>query len=304
MPPGGRLLDASIAGVPAQITSMGRNRWSVGLGTTRLPHRLRIAYEIPHGATRGQDWVLRPPTLVHSTTLTGRTLWTIMTTSDAERIVRVDGAKQLKLLDYEVFGVTAIRQLFDAPDVSWMDYSNMENKAWFAHWNGYIRRRTEHVRRLMDGRRDTSLAEGIVSDVEQSLDGIARQLGIEEETVASRVDNAEVRPPVASLASMETRYLVSGHDATSIQIRSANPASYDRSLRFIVATMLVLAGAVFAFGGSRADWLKWLDNHTGHIVILAGIAWWCLLFPSWLGVVIIAIGLLSRYWQPASSRYV
>ena len=80
--------------------------------------------------------------------------------------------------------------------------------------------------------------------------------------------------------------------------------SYDRSLRFVVATMLVLAGAVFAFGRSRVDWLNWLDNHTCHVLIVAGFAWWCLLYPSWLGVAITAIGLISWYRQPATGTRV
>ena len=95
---------------------------------------------------------------------------------------------------------------------------------------------------------------------------------------------------------------MSGLGVTSIRIQSATPASHDRSVRFIVATMLVLVGTLFAFGGSRTDWLKWLDNHTDQMLIVAGVAWWCLLYPSWLGVVIAAIGLLSRYWQPTPNH--
>ncbi len=293
MPPGSRLLDASIAGVPAQLTSMGSDRWSVGLGTTRLPHRLRIAYEIPHSPRRGRDWVLQPPTLIHSETDIGRTLWTITTAADSARIVHVDGADKLSPLEYRIAGIKAIRRLLDAPDVRSMDLSNSENNAWFTHWNGYIRRRIQAVRRLMESDQDAHVsAEKIVDDVEQRWEGLTRQIGINEENAANWENEAEVCPPVTRLGGVETRYLVSTLGASSIRIQSANPERYGRLLRFIVSMLFVLAGAAFAFGGSRADWLSWLDNHTAVAMIVVGVAWWLLIYPAWLGAVIAAMGLL------------
>ena len=313
MPPGGVLMDASVGGVSAQRTQVAENQWRVALGATRLPHRMRVAYRLPHQLRLDGTWNLQSPTLQLSENLNARTLWTISTMDDVAQNNTLANAGSMTSVDYAITKVTALRHLFNAPDVTSVDYSDPEAIAWYAHWNDYIRDHITYTRELIKHSStsltaaEQSLVDQTIAEMEHELQQVETQLGVVSTETASdelgpsaRLMIEPRRPPLTTHFGSQTSHFATGLGVSTVQIRSTGTGDFDRMMRFVSAIAMVVVGVALGFGGRPADWEIWLQHRKGILLLFLSVLWWFALYPRWFAVIIAMMGIWLWFWPENS----
>ncbi|HEX3727790.1 MAG TPA: hypothetical protein VHV08_16170, partial [Pirellulales bacterium] len=293
VPAGCRLLHVSIDNLPAQIVGLKANRWRVTLGPPQLPQRLEVIYSGPLVEYQGNQR-FEAPRLVGLEV--EKTLWTINSlpsftiAAPSQNIAPVSSAKQ-SLTRLETIG--ALMQL---PSEVIGEHLPEEILRWYRPW----KRRYQESRKMFAAQLARFVQGGETSPEASE----ARRMDQQIEAVDARIGSANLGTrPVISAPEAWGLLLSSEHDwsptyyqslgqVAQIDVRVATSYSSDIPAR-VAGGLAIVALGVFAALALRMRKLP--DVSPWIVVAVVGVAWWLLLAPSFVGLVLLAVALATAF---------
>jgi hypothetical protein len=324
VPEGLQLVQLSVGGVPAMAlprdVDAGR-LYRVSLGPKMLPQRIEVVFAgRPTEYLSGGRQRFDAPRL--GDLPVRRTLWRVVGPPLYEP-VGATGADLVSPLQHELIRMNSLAALVE-PASRITGEGSEEMARWYRAWVPRLAGSLEQVRRYASRTAGTELAQTARAElptIERMQNEIAGRLGVNDAAGERRVsllacpavpaETGAVAQYTAGQASSGTRCALDRRCSIARCATQGGPGSMTLSYRRIEAGWFCgrLPGAL-ALGmlicltvlGVRRGLLPGLLDRLPHrVVVIAGLAWWLLLWPSVLGVVIVLLSLtgwLRSRWRP------
>lgn len=293
LPGGCRLVNASVAQLPALVTELGPARWRLGLGPARLPQRIEVIYTYPGDGAR-------PPQSIPAPRLVGieigHVLWTVYTASPS----RSQTAPSVSLVaptEQQLKRLQSVAKLVELPTEVVTDHLPEEIARWYDVWRQrYAAGRADLRAELVAaGRELPASREPIVAErLDERIAAIDERLGAPQSD-AARSRPQTVSSQIALLTQAKLPALHAASDTTphDLELRPPPTASESSLPRLFFAVVLTLAAATAAWWVRR----RGLPTFAPWVVATAiGFVWWLALTPSGLGLLLIAVACCTALW--------
>jgi hypothetical protein len=289
MPPGSTLIHAAIERLPAVISPVAKGRSRLALGPQQLPQRIELLYT---GVVNQRQ--LQPPKLVD--VKVQQTLWTLYrmptvavrqrgadarTSSSEQQLIRLENVSALVELPSEVIG----------------EHLPEEVARWYDGW----RRRYETDRHNLQleliaaGREVIQSEESITARrLDQRMQSIDERLAAPQNGLRP-VDHTSVRASFvdAFASGMETDHFSTRDPSGALPLEASHVNSGSATMRWLAALVLALA-AIAILWRMRGRTFPQLNPWAGAAI--AAFAWWLLLTPSFLGLLVLALIAAAQLW--------
>jgi len=281
MPTTFKLVNASVATLPASLQALQGNRWRIQLGPEQLPQRIEIVFQ--GIIARGTTTTVLPMPLLEGIDVE-RTLVTVIGPRDSKGLQLLDGLTEVEPVQLDRFRQDSIAQLLDLTADVVAENAPQEIADWYFPWIMRLNRARRNLATHSNGEDPALLAQ---------QQAIADDLGTSEvlETVL-----ASELPAVRASIWMESSIKVSGTTLGTVEAINVSQMSsrVSRSLNhWIVAGLLVLCSWGFSTKTMRKWFAQWNARWPYWPVPFLGVLWMMVLFPTLLGVVVLAI---SVWW--------
>jgi len=297
LPDSFRLVQATVAGMPALMHPLQeKNLWRLALGSRQLPQRIEVVFagklsesDVARGGFTVPAPVLREVDVE-------RTLWTIRGPDRFGTGIPEPADSRIGGTGQEMCRLQAAMALVDLPPDVVAESGREEIDRWYLRW---ARRMAAARRRIArqwrqpprEGRFDPLDSERI--DREQAE--VAERLGVTP--LGGRVarEATLVGDPAAVLDAVTRRQREVTHCTFKGAAGSASlrypPDRSDLLVRLLAALALVTVTALVMLARCRTIVGDWLMRWPQAAGVMAGLAWWLWLTPSWLGWLIVLISL-------------
>jgi hypothetical protein len=286
------LVDSSAA------TTTAPQRWRLAVGASQLPQILRVVYtgQLPAGRQASAPYAFQTPRLARLPV--ERTLWTVY---PAERLgVRSarDIAQPAGSLESELVRLETLASLLQMPPEVLSDRSPEELRPWYIRLARSLRAaqaRAVYFEQFSGG-------PGAADALDERLEPLWRQweglLGNGDLTAQIQRDARQHSAPAQLLAAASPAAR-RNHRGAAVQVTASPSATRDGDLPArLLASLLAVAMAVLVFVPARLAWLgDALEAHPHVLGVLAGLAWWLWLAPSFMGWIILLASLLAGFWS-------
>jgi hypothetical protein len=310
MPPGLRPLHASVDGasvIPVPLEDNAERR-SLLIGWNPLPRRIEIVFEgeLSHGDDVSS---IRIPTPWLETTdgealPVYNTFWAVASPS-AYKATMKDGLDEVEYAEARLAHLCDVMETIETLHT----VESPEISAWYRSWSSrwaLLSSRTQSRLSVKSdvGNQSSESSEGSSTANLEALD--TRQLQLAESLGLTNVRNSVPRGSSNGLVSSEEVWeslyhgprVVRGHAeerVASIEIRGkplqVAPLGGKITRAAGVASIMILVLVAWTTG-----WIASLFRRSPHLVgVFLGLLWWVILSPSFLGLVIVAISLLSLF---------
>ena len=307
LPAGYKLVQVTVAGMPATPLSSGEHQWKIPLGPGAFPQRIEVLFSGRLSQPLAADRVR-----FDSPQLAGlpvrQTLWTI-SGPPLYQPGRPNGLKAVSRLEHELFRLRNVASLMDlAANVTTKEPEETDRwyRVWARRW-AVSRNQVERQLTLTD---QAGLSQGMRVKL-QSIDRppvpVAERLKIGD--VLAQVsaetpmaaDPAEVWLWTLDRPQSATWCVVQGA-ADSVTL-SYRPVEVWRTPRRLLLAAGLATLALLGILGIRCGLAGRLLCRWPHLVgVIAGLVWWLWLWPSILGWVIVLVCLLASFrpgWKRA-----
>ena len=287
LPANCQLLHASLESVPAQLAPLGDDRWRLSLGPPELPQRLEVIY-VGHASSSSGHGHFEAPRL--NDLQVDQTLWTIY---DLQRAADPADAKlaQASAVECQLLRLKCIAELAQLPAEIVGEHLPEEIARWYRPW-----------RNRYSATRDALTAAMTVAGRTSAQSGEAIEAG-RLDALIGEIDVRLASPPLNARASAlsetpselllavnpamrPSRFIVQG-PSSDIEIRYPQIASAGWAGRIAlgIGFLLIAMAAVVLLRDRELPKLKpWI------VITVVGVAWWLLLAPSVVGLLILIAG--------------
>jgi hypothetical protein len=320
LPPNQTLVAIELDGRPAVHRQLDPSRWQVALNTPQLPQSLEIVSRssAENGSTRISE-LQRASLLAHGKPIPAEmSLWSF---AYPERSVTrlVEDADNVTAVEQAALRFDRLVSITEAAKTTAAELPHPDGYNWFQPWANLLTAVRAETQQMNTGPQ----LERVESQVSHTFDDQITQAAARldkwindcrktlvgpnpEKTAAPiQVDEPLALPQPTAPAADEWTYYVAegGDDRLAIQLQ---PLDLTASQVRVIGLLLIVGGLIAAIWLLRrpvtADLLyRW--PHT--FGVLAGIAYWAWLWPSWLGILISAVSLwlaLRFNWPGRSLR--
>jgi hypothetical protein len=305
LPPGCRLVHASVADMPARMVPLDAGRWRVWLGPAHLAQQIRVLFaaRLARSSRPQPSWLVEVPRL--STLAVERTLWTIQGAELDAGQAHSDGglvtpcAQELLRLQQKAALIQAAADVLS--QVAPRDVAR-----WYEPW---IRRLAGVRSRLLQWHAQGSAgAAGAMPElalIEARQQAVAAQLGTEELLAAgwddplldTEFDAAEVS--ATSTAGSRQYCAFTGFVGTlPLLLPSAAADGTDRNWASVALLAALAVLALLVLPHPVCEPL--VRRHPAALGLLLGGVWWCWFTPSWFGPLVILLS--GLVWLRALAR--
>lgn len=296
LPPGCRLVQANVAGLPAQLSKLAEDRWRLKLGPAQLPQRMVVLFEGQLPPEPLPRRIVVPPRLLSIPV--ERTLWTIYAPSAAGRVRVLSEHAQSGAADLDLIRYSAYASLVDRAADFALEQPRIDVDRWYLPW----------ARRLAAGRERLAAysdASG-VNPYQQRIDSIEEQ----QHDDAERLDVTHIRSLAAAAPGpadvwstalggrTPTLYCSQSGAAERLELAVVRPAVSGVGWRLLLAPLLTAAALIVYLLVKRGVLGEWLLRWPHVFGVLLGLAWWLWLTPSLLGWVIVLVSVVSAWRLP------
>ncbi len=297
MPQGQQPLAVFVAGVPAVPEATRRpDRFRVPLGPAALPQRIEVLFSgtLPSW-TSSRHRRFESPSLENLPAQ--RTLWRISGPGQWEPTQGLpnDELQRLTPLEYDLARIKDAAAAVQRSAASLLDDPEAKTP-WYRRWATRLIFTEERIRRLLD---QTAQSPQNVETVIAALDTIegqqteiTRDLEIDRPVQASEA----VEPTELWCRLLDHRFgsthlrLQAGTEAPTVGYRGKPHA--DLGYRLMLAAVVIGAILLAALGWQWPAARAWLRRWPGTVAVLVGTAWWLWLALPFLGILIVAAGLI------------
>ncbi len=303
-----RLIQASVADVPATLTDLGSSQWQVALGPDQLPQRISVVFagSLPHGGSSIAATSFAAPQLLNVPV--ERTLWTVHRPDGVTGGQPVPPESRIDALRQEAFRLKASSDLVDlAVDVA-SESAPREIAPWYLRWmQRYFGSRNRLALLRLENRDTTAFEVANVEALEQDQVAFAARLG----TTELRNQLAAEPAPPPGLVDVWNLTQHESHDAATrcifqgassqLEVQYTALPSGDLPERAIVAWSILCLAVIARLLLLRGPIGEWFAQKPHALGVLLGLAWWLWLAPSLLGWAIVLVSILGalRFPWPA-----
>ncbi|HVT27074.1 MAG TPA: hypothetical protein VHE81_03560, partial [Lacipirellulaceae bacterium] len=299
-----QLVSLRINGQPTLIRRLDEAQWQIGLGPAQLPQFVEIVARSPLKNMRSSTILRRPTLFAYGQPIpTEMSLWSFAHPSkSATRIVH--GADQLSAIEQAALRLDRLVSIAESAQATAAELPSPDGYNWFQPWAQLLATARAQAQQTTAVRRSNSVQSQVSHTTEDQIGQAAGRLDkwlADCRKSLARPNSGETATetssdnPVASLlsdpAAGEWTYYVAegGKEQLNLELRPLAPTAAQTRL---FGLLLIAAILVAVVGLMR--WPAAMDfvNRWPHAFgILFGITYWAFLWPSWLGLVIAAIGL-------------
>lgn len=295
LPPGCRLVHATVEQLPPLVVALGENRWQLGLGPQQLPQRIEVLY-----TGSSQDSALhkhfQAPRLVDLDV--GQTLWTIYGLPRFGPAEARDANQRVTPAEHQLKRLSSIAALVELPAEVVGEHLPEEIARWYRSWRMRYRAARGALRsELIAAGRHTARSEESIAA--RGLDDRIRS--VDERLAATRIGSRRVSlgnasTQLAALAreTMRPVHYVGGDESDRLELRYARTAADPFPGRLLAGLAILFAA------GAMAWWLRSRTLPTFAPWLVAsglGLAWWLLLAPSVLGLLAFVVASSTGLWS-------
>ncbi|HIQ22594.1 MAG TPA: hypothetical protein EYH34_15320 [Planctomycetes bacterium] len=304
MPRGWQVLCAELNGRPAAIEPAGEGIWGVSLRPANGAGRLSLVFTGRQPLIgSGTAWTFDAPWIEDLPVR--QTAWTVVG-PPALSFRPAGGQGACDELDQALARLRSLKGLATAVDKTDFRWPR-QTAAWYRWWLGQWRAAWKGARGLMafgsPERRRLAIRQlnGLAETDKQLAEKLGLAAGAESQ-VAVPPERWECLQDWLSGAGGPDRIVrVLRTDGRAPLEVSVDPADAGQWTRRMFAALLVAAASLLAVVGvSNGLWLRVLHRWPHGIGVAVGLGWWLWLQPSWLGlamVVLILISLLRPAWR-------
>jgi hypothetical protein len=308
LPPACRLIQSSVADVPATLTALGDNQWHVALGPDQLPQRIAVVFagRLPADTPAGPATSFVVPQLLNVPV--ERSLWTVYSPDGMRDGRPVPLDSQIDALRQESFRLKVTSDLVDlAVDVA-SESAPKEIVPWYLRWTQRYFGSRNRLALLRLHQRGAAVSDAAnVEALEQDQAAFAARLGTTE--LRNQIA-AEPAPPPGTVDVWSLTQAESGEPATRcifqgavsrLEVNYDSPPRGDLPERAVVAWSIVGISLIVYLLLLRGAMGEWFVQKPHALGVLIGLAWWLWLAPSILGWVIVLVSILGalRFPWPA-----
>ena len=285
-PQGLRLLRVSVDGYPAELTSLGEQKWRLHLGRQPLPQRIEVVYEAPHNPSA--PLTLQSPRLAGLEV--GLTLWYVQGVGLQMEEVEAVGGQVLSAAEHGVARLRSLTDLLIADVDTARPLPYRDRSSWYLSW---WQRYTETRKRL---EQESRLGYPVEQPLDlNALDALWQTARERLEIVEQPGRPAAVPGPLTLVARLgdyrNGRYFEFSRDQATLQLQRR--ASVDRFAMWRVAAALLtllMVGGLWSTVATQWN-TEWLARNACPGAIVLGLVWWLWLSPSWMGWLIVCCSL-------------
>ena len=306
-----RLIHAKVGGLPARVRRVGEIEWEVALVSTWLPQRIEMEYTgvLSPALFRAPSVRFQAPELVGIDVQ--QTLWTVSAPSSVVIGNPYDKEHRISRSRQQFSRLKAMTELMDLSAHVVGEQTAKDVTNWYRIWAGRYRGARDQFTILQDGSTSTDELTAIESQQSQ----IAAHLGTQShwEALTHGLNDKDVGEAGDRYRALPADVEVGAHTVTSMFQGSRYSVKFSAPFRSpIVALMRYVAAAllmIWVWWASRRiplPWARWVTlcaRWPAFHGMLIGIIWWLWLVPSWLGLVIAAMGLLAAIGVDVLTRW-
>jgi hypothetical protein len=298
LPDGYRLHHVSVNGIPASVSATGENQWQLGLGSDQLPQRIEVVYQgrlAMDDATYGGS-ALAPQL---GDLAVQNVVWTVQSPSGFQ-LSTASSLRSTTAVRQEFVRLKSIAAVMNLAPAILPSEAEEEVAAWYAPWARRYTTSLAAVRRELLRTRDSETMrslEGELRALEQEQSQIARRLGMPQNLLrpatapSSAEQSRHLWDAVVRGGSPPLRYISNGPvEPLVVEAASGAAGHWFERLFWALVVMATVAGAISLMRSRYGDRL-WAWRHIAGVVL--GLAWWWLLWPAFLGWLIVAASLLA-----------
>jgi hypothetical protein len=297
------LLHASNESVPAQLASLGANRWRLTFESRRLPQRIELVYEGPLGGAAKRR-KFQSPRLVDLEV--ARTLWTVYGPPRAGLGQANTSAATATSAEQETQRLKSINGLVQLSAEVIGEHLPEEIVRWYRPWKSRYATARAALDRELASKHQTkgpTESDNEVREVDKQILAVDSRLG----AASPQVRQVALPPPASELLSsaranlLPTRCAIAGQ-AHDLELRYPQASSDGFWPRLFSGLAIVLAGASVWFLVRGRSLPKFAPA-----VVAAGVAvaWWLFLVPSLLGLLVLVAtswAVFRTKWQTTAAR--
>ncbi len=302
MPVGSELVSVAIDGLPVAPLVLGPNQWQLPLVSERLPQRIGAVFRSTLSAPLGGGPRNFSAPSLGDLPVT-QTLWTILSppqlvpkTGNDRNTVPLYQQQWLRLHNAAML-ITSAAELLQMDDAE-------ETRRWYQLQIQYLMAARSALQKKLDS---TPVSEPL-QKLKQEIEAVDRQ----QAECAERIGLTDVLMQAKAISPVTNeatdcwqagldestniaRFAVAGR-AASIAVDYQLIAQIGPGARLFA--VLCLAGGCFAIilGIRRGTWTTILKDRPYAVGIAAGLAWWCWLWPSFLGLAVAVVCLIA-WWR-------
>jgi hypothetical protein len=310
LPPELELVAATIEGSPATLVPLADRRWHVRLVSQQLPQQLAVLFQggCRPAEQKGVESLIVPWIAGFDIV---RTLWTIRGPSVARLQGKAAEQPPISQVQQESIRLRNTASLIESAVDSVLDSPAGEVRAWYQPWIVRVACSEARIERFRWAARPNESTVGSAA---------MRAIGDQQQSIAQRLNTnltlTDVRQETAHFSQPADLWEFGRHPGTvtsRFSFFGARPeltVAFEPSLKtawwptLLASLVLGLAGCGLGIL-SRRGWLaSWFRQWPHFVGVLLGVVWWLFASPSWLGWVIVAVGLFAAFRLPIPTHRV
>lgn len=298
--PNERLIHARADGVAAIARPVAENHWSIALGDAALPQQLEVVFTAElKEASRNGRLLLPAPVLIDLPV--EQTLWTVSAASDGAvgGSLNVAGAAPATAVDQDLIRLRTISQLLESAGSPPATDSGDQLAKWFGPWSDRLRMARAAIDRWRAGAAETTAIRNAVKEmhaIDERQAKLVRRLGIKPAKPAAEQQSADeafaLWKQTDEPGGPTADYYVHGIGPT---LALGLPRRGPDEVGWRLLTAILGAGGMgmmFWLAGRPGRWSAFFASPP-LIAVAIGLFWWLGMEPSWLGLLIVAGGLVA-----------
>lgn len=282
LPEGAKLRQALVGNTPAVIQREDERTWRLQLHHDQLPQQIEVLFQGTLPESETEELTLQAPVLEGLPV--ERTLWTVAPPSDEMKLSLREG--EMDRARHTLYRVRAAAVLLEHAASMATDSDVEQATTWFRQW--MERAAKSHAELMREEAADDQRSESLRAE-SQALAQQAQQWGVAGLT-ATAFDESPVARTFADLASATLpddgvlRTMLPG-SAEELRV-GYQPQEDAGRTPLLVAAVVLIVGVVLVLVSGSSQLREWLAAHPQAVGVAVGIAWWFLLTPGIVGLLI------------------
>ncbi len=314
LPADQKLVSVTLDGRPALKSALNDSQWHVALGAAQLPQSLGIVSRSVDGELRDP---CRPTLLVGDKPIPVEiSLWTVGDSGQSAS-GQIEGAAVVSAMDQAALRIDRMVSVAESAIATAAEAPSPDGISWLRPWVVLLQGVRDQTHQIMAQPTGPATAQ-VARSSEEQIDRALKRLDAWLEQARNFLTDPDApQTKMTALAAdsmiFSTQFSTApeamcyvaegGADRLPIQVAPVSPSLGQNQLLALLAVVALAAGCFWLIRSpAAADFLfRW-----PHIFgVLAGIAWWAWLWPSWFGLLIVAAStwLALRFdWPGRSTR--
>jgi hypothetical protein len=302
-----KLVHVSIDGLPTSPLPHESGIFQLPLVSYRLSQRIEVVFQGRfHDPLQSGPRNIAIPSLGNLPVV--RTLWAL--TSPPSLFLNNPKAENIStIIDQQLIRFRNAAAMITSAETMLQSDDTDENLRWYQIQTQYLKHARSALKNTLSLSPDSDHSRELRNEMEitdQQQSEFAKRIGMEKVwarvvTEAPATEETAIRSRQELDGLNNADHFVIEGEAASIIVSYKSPKQDSTGSRIFDSLILVTVTFIFIFGIRRSIWKSLIKNRPYALCIAAGLAWWCWLWPSFLGLVVVLFFLIV-WWQARRNK--